>query len=492
MVRYCNPLVYLDAKEPKLAQAIRDLCLEHKFRTTYHGLTFVVPDKKAYDEILKLADADDSNEERASELVCSHLIGTIMDADKWNSGAYNANRKTIKVKSVTKSQVVLANGTTLKPAKDGINRKGEVIVYVADGEMPNDGDDVEFTRKRGVKTGADEDGVVTGGAGPRNSGMRESAFNSLCNMHDQYLRSTRRQTTIPPMYAYMASLLNWMKDSQPSKFQAVQPILSRDPFITATILLQPFKRGSYILSDEEIEAWGMCSTNYDSLGADWRALFEGQSYASNLSAIVQAVDATRMKVLDAGSVSKITDELVQVYRNLHSTCKINGVQVYPAETAALFSSPDDLMRCDEIRYVLHRNMVQIQNSAVYDPSAFESLLNHIYTQYSSRLSEASLLFSSHGLARKVNKSDAFNTFVINFINSTDFCYISMPSSLNLSSYLPVGRLDGAPGDSVHDSDVTKKAASANVPNVQPVMSTGMTAASQAAARSDARRAATGQ
>lgn len=489
MVRYCNPLVYLDAKEPKLAQAIRDLCLEHKFRTSYHGLTFIVPCKKVYDEILKLADDDDSSEELASELVCSHLIGTIMDADKWNNGAYNANRKTIKVKSVTKAQIVLDNGTTLKPAKDGINRKGEVIVFVADKEMPNEGDDVEFSRKRGAKTGSGEgdDEVVTGGAGHRASGMRESVFNSLSRIHDQYLRSARRQTTIPPMYAYMTSLLNWMKTSQPAKFQAVQPILSRDPFITAVILLQPFKTGSYILSDADLEAWGVCTTNYDSLGADWRALFEGQSYAGSLSAIVQAVDGARLKVLDSGSVSKVTNNLVQVYRTLHSTGQIGGVQVYPKETAALFSGPDDLSRCDEMRYVLHRNLIQIQNSAVYDPSAFESLLNHIYTHYSSSVSEASLLFSSHGLARKVNRSDAFNTFILNFINSTDFCYVSMPSSFNLGSYLPVGRLDGAVGDSVHDANASKIAASANVPDVQPVVAAGDTATSQAIARAAARQ-----
>lgn len=420
MVHYCNPLLWLEKNEPEFAKAVNDLCAAIRFT---NRTTFILPSKEVCKKFIAhveegTADGDDA----AQSILSAHLINAQFDLDKWSSGGiYTSDKNTIPAAKVNNSSgiVTLPNGTKLTVPKDGRNRIDKPIAFVADGELPKGERSEESSRPERVrrvrKTESDE---VAGGDEHRaKDNMRSAVFKLLSDEHKKHIGKSSRE---PLMYMYMVSLLNFLKESHREVYDAVLPIIDLDPFVTAVLLLQPYKKsGPYILDDDLIIAWGGNRDNYDALRSDWYAHFVGQPYESRIRKMLEAIDNVRCRIMEAPSVREFNKMLVETYNKLHETGKVDGVEVLSEATRKLFKNGYGLMWCDEMRFLLYRALSGINASRdmTANLNKFDAILNYVMTMNADKFAATSTLFN---VPDGPNKKEMFNAYLVQFVNSNDF------------------------------------------------------------------------
>jgi len=433
MTHFCNPLLWLGQNEPEFAKAVNDLCAAIRFT---NRTTFILPSpeiRKRFIELVEKGNADD--DDSAQAILSAHIINAQFDSDKWTSGEiYTADRNTIPPAKVSNNgTVTFPNGTKLTLPKDGLTRAKKPLVFISDGEIPkgnrsegpmrgrerserSEGSEGSEGRVRRVrKTNNDE---VSGGDEHAAKGrMRTTVFDILSKEHKKHIG---KNSSEPLMYKYMVSLLNFLKESHPSVYNAVLPIIDLDPFVTAVILFQPYKKsGPYILDEDLISAWGGNSTNYDALRSDWYAHFVGQPYESQIPKMLAAIDNMRCRILEAPSVREFNKMLVDTYNKLYETGKVDGVEVLPEATRKLFKNGYGLMWCDEMRFLLYRALSSINSGRdmTANLNKFDAILNFVMTMNSDKFASTSALFN---VPEGPTKKEMFNAYLVQFVNSSDF------------------------------------------------------------------------
>ena len=411
MVHYCNPLLWLEKNEPEFAKAVNDLCAAIRFT---NRTTFIVPPKEIRDQFIKLVESGNSDDDDKAQLILSaHLINKQFDINDISSGdIYTSDKNKIQAGKVSSAGVVKfsESSTTLTGAKDGLNRRKQFIVLLASGPIPtngvsdgpsrrregrevregNDGNDGSEGRARRVRKTDGEYEVGGGGGDKPRGGLREVVFASLSTEYKKYVsKQKEHHKSDPPMYMYMVSLLNFLKESHKDVYDAILPIIDLNPFVTAVILLQPYKKSEpYILDDDLISAWGGNKDNYDKLRSDWYSHFVGQPYESRIPKMIVAIDNVRCQILESSSVSEFNKLLVETYNKLYETGKVDGVEVLPDATRKLFKNGYGLMWCDEMRFLLYRSLTSMENGfdLHVNLNKFEAILNYIMTKTNTKTS----------------------------------------------------------------------------------------------------------
>jgi hypothetical protein len=425
MVHFCNPLLWLEANEPEFAKAINDLCASIRFT---NRTTFVLPSKEVCKKFMAHVDeGTPDGDDAAQSILSAHIINAQFDLDKWSTGEiYTSDRSTIPAAKVnnTSGTVTFPNGTKLTLPKDGKTRVGKALVFVADGELPRGernerSDGAQSSRsdrvRRVRKTDSDE--VAGGDEYGAKDRMRTVVFKLLSDEHKKHIGKNSRE---PLMYMYMVSLLNFLKESHKDVYDAVLPIIDLDPFVTAVLLLQPYKKnGPYILDDDLIAAWGGNRDNYDALRSDWYAHFVGQPYESRIRKMLEAIDNVRCRIMEAPSVREFNKMLVETYNTLHKTGKVDGVEILSEATRKLFSDGHGLMWCDEMRFLLYRALSGINSSRDMSTNLnkFDAILNYVMTMNADKFKATSTLFN---VPEGPNKKEMFNAYLVQFVNSNDF------------------------------------------------------------------------
>ena len=430
MPHFCNPLLWLGENEPDFAKAVNDLCAAIRFT---NRTTFILPSpeiRKRFIELVEKGNADD--DDAAQAILSAHIINAQFDSDKWTTGEiYTADRNTIPSAKVSNNgTVTFPNGTKLTLPKDGLTRAKKPLVFISDGEIPK-GDRSEGPmrgRERPERTEGSEGRVrrvrksdndeVSGGDEHSAKGrMRDTVFDILSKEHKKHIG---KNSSEPLMYKYMVSLLNFLKESHSTVYNAILPIIDLDPFVTAVILFQPYKKsGPYILDDDLIVAWGGNSTNYDALRSDWYAHFVGQPYESQIPKMLAAIDNMRCRILEAPSVREFNKMLVDTYNKLYETGKVDGVEVLPEATRKLFKNGYGLMWCDEMRFLLYRAQSSINSGRdmTANLNKFDAILNFVMTMNSDKFAATSALFN---VPEGPTKKEMFNAYLVQFVNSSDF------------------------------------------------------------------------
>lgn len=426
MVHFCNPLLWLESNEPEFAKSINNLCAAIRFT---NRTTFIIPSKEVSKQFIDLVEkGNPDDDDKAQAILSAHLINKQFDANDLSNGdIYTSDRNKIQSAKVSSAGVVtFSNGTKLTSPKDGKSRGGKQIVFIADGPIPTDGVSEGPSRGREGREGrerrvrkTDGEDEVSGGDDHK-SGMREAVFAALSSEHKKHISKTGRQRSDPPMYMYMVSLLNFLKESHKDVYEAICPLIDLNPFVTAVILLQPYKKsGPYILDDDLVIAWGGNKDNYDALRSDWYSHFVGQSYESRIPKMLVAIDDVRCKILEASSVAAFNKLLVDTYNTLYETGKVDGVEVLPEATRRLFKNGYGLMWCDEMRFLLARALSSMNNGLDLNVNLnkFEAILNYIMTMNSDKFAMTSTLFN---VPNGSNKKEMFNAWLVQFVNSNDF------------------------------------------------------------------------
>lgn len=279
--KHCRIFVWVEGRDPGLAQAIRDLCLEGALAPSKAspGVTFVYPTAPVRDEIVDKAYSADAEE--ALRLLDAYIIPQCLPsaADFRQVGG---NRLGVQLRAVAteKGCVRLEGGALLRPAKDfSPLRKDNIAVWEAvEGALPTEGPSAP---KRVAARGG---GRVRrrGGAEPP-QGPPPIAREKQPLLGDWEHLSARANIAIQveakfdkcmqkdgcrafdPYLDSVASLLLFLKEKDPDRFVGVLPLLDRDPVTCFYILLEPYKtRGTPLLPDDLL--FGRSSDHWN--GAD--------------------------------------------------------------------------------------------------------------------------------------------------------------------------------------------------------------------------------
>ena len=441
MTHYCNPLLWLEKNEPEFFEAVNNLCAAIRFT---NRTTFILPSKEIREQFISLVEkGGPDNDDKAQEILSAHLINKQFDISELRSGnIYTSDRAILQAGEVsggatknTQSVTFSNSSTTLQVPKDGLNRRGQPIILIATGPVPkegvSDGPSRGRERSEGHKGNEGSDGskprrrvrnmdtkeTVEGGEEKLKGRMRDAVFDVLSKEHKKHFSNKYGD---PPMYMYMVSLLNFLKESHKEVYTAICPLIDLNPFVTAVILLQPYqKSGPYILDDDLIIAWGGNKDNYDALQSDWYSHFVGQPNESRIRNMLEAIDNVRCKLLEASSVAVFNKLLVDTYNKLYETGKVDDVEVLSKNTRNLFKNGYGLMWCDEMRFLVSRALNCNNNG--FDLSVnlnkFDAILNYIMTMNVDNFAATSTLFN---VPSGPNKKEMFNAWLVQFVNSNDF------------------------------------------------------------------------
>lgn len=497
MVHYCNPLLWLQDNEPEFFAAVNNLCAAIRFT---NRTTFILPSKEIREQFISLVEKGNiADDDKAQEILSAHLINKQFDIGELLSGnIYTSDRSMLQAGEVsggatknTQSVTFSNHSTILQVPKDGLNRRGQPIILIATGPVPkkgvsdgpsrgrerhkgnegnegnkgNEGNEESKPRRR-VRNMDNKEGVEGGSYDSDKpiGGMREAVFKLLS---DEHMKHFIKKHGDPPIYMYMVSLLNFIKESHKDVYNAIRPLIDLNPFVTAVILLQPYqKSGPYILDDDLIIAWGGNKDNYDALRDDWYSHFVGQPYESRIRNMLEAIDNIRCKILESSSTTEFNKLLVDTYNKLYETGKVDGVEVLSDATRKLFKNGYGLMWCDEMRFLVSRALKTIDDNGFYlNLNKFKSILNCIMNMNVDKFSTTSTLFN---VPNGINKKEIFNAWLIQFVNSNDFLMGCGQGYKEFKKVVPTTNTSGVDGGAdVFDAGFEKISALEKVSNTQP-------------------------
>jgi hypothetical protein len=466
--KYCRIYRWLEVKDPALAEAIRDLCLEGILGGRGgRGVTFLYPTDEVRKQIVE--DASTTKAEDAIHQIEAHVIPQVLRTSADFRKEVIGTRRGIKleVESGTGASVSLKNGAKLKVASDFHSLKDNAAVWVVEtGKVPLEGEAyVPPPRKRETPASKKE------GGGPREARRvhfkdeggetplsyltdRAKLATNVEASYDACMRKDRCRSS-DPYLTHTVSLLNFLRDQYPDLLTKVVPLLDRDPAVSFYLLIEPYKTSTtsagFLLENHTLfgeKGWNGAEV-YEGAVSDFTEYFDleemkqtnsaedrstGQyvvPYAFRDAAYVRgAVDEARFKILEAaGGAVKVSSEVHEVYTRFIAENSIQQVHpVLPDSTIQAVTGSKKLWQ-DEIRFILHAAFQNLRNEPQYESEAFASIVRFLrFVRPGNDYSKESALSFTKYYQDKVALHNEFEVLV-KFVNSTYFLYMVVPTPM---------------------------------------------------------------
>jgi hypothetical protein len=449
MVKQCRIFQWLEAQDPELAGAVRELCLDRLLEPPPgHGVTFLYPQEKAYrDEIVDATYSADP--ESAIKLVESLIIPDALpkgaDFKKRPIGSRLGVR--YAVESAEAGTVRLAGGVELVPAKNFSpfgRREHEIAVWaIAKGRLPLVGEAYTApprAERRGAKGGRAVRGGANGALNNRQllAGAAETEFDRCmrqdrCRAHNPYL-------------AKVVSFLNYLKARHPDLLLTLMPVLDYDPVVCFYLLFEPYKSvGEYLVPEEVLfgdGAWNGAEA-FGNAVEEYKAIFAaipreqaptatdpatGQPAVPYVfrdhAAIAAQIDLVRRQF---GALNpRQGPQMVQdTYAALAAHNTIGGVgPVLPDTTLRALAGSKKLWQ-DEFRFIIHEAL-QTMRATPYTTDLFGSIVRDLrYAWPGDNYGRELRLSNVEDIRASVAPRDTL-LLLGKFVYSTDFLYLAPP------------------------------------------------------------------
>ena len=446
--KHCRIFQWVEAQDPELAGAIRDLCLEGALSPggPVAGVTFLYPKDKAYRaEIVDKAYSDDADE-------AVKLIESLIIPDALVQGS-DFNRRPVgsklgvkyDVESVSDGKVKLANGVELSAADDFSplsSRTSKLAVWtISKGRLPLKGEAYKAPApERRAKIG----GARHGGADAPLNNRQLLAANTEGEF-DRCMREDKCRTHNPYL-AKVVGLLNClkaMKEKAGDVLLKVMPILDYDPVVSFYLLLEPYKtQGEYLIPDSILfgngawngaEAYGNAVTEYEAV---FRSMSSQQAMSAtdpqskepvvpyifrDRAAVVAQVDVIRQQ-FGALNPRQGPQTVQDVYVVLASQNTIGGMgPVLPDSTKNALAGSKKLWQ-DELRFLVHEALQQMRQMP-YSTDTFSRIVRDLRTAWPGNDYGAEIRLSNVN-DLKSNVGPRIELLLLTkFVNSTDFLYM---------------------------------------------------------------------
>jgi hypothetical protein len=431
MEKYCRIYLWIEGKDPELAEAIKDLCMEGSLtpHKNMDGITFLMPSK---DNLIRkeiVAKAYTADASKAVDLIKSLILMNKytskhdFESDR-NIGNKLFAKLIVKKDESTDDKIVLYDSS--KPDKTVVikkepkfipldDKKNIAVWNIVSGNPP--------TQKSGEKEHTYLfDPKKTGGDNDKNkkpSKVVDSAIAKLIHsprayiaskVEEEYCKKLRSYTTHlnNPYLRVLITIIKYLHDNYPDEYIKIKCLLDIDPIISFYIILEPYKTdGDYLISNDIINDYSLgkllsnesSTVNGQISNFSLQLLLKNKSYKNAVvdykyylsqvidsedfklfslhDSIIDNIQKIRQHVLDPHQKFNMKKEVFDVYESLEVTNKVNDITpIYPKKLYNHFvSNRFKKLWQDEFRYLIG-GLIKIMNEA-YDIDQKESHFNEI-------------------------------------------------------------------------------------------------------------------
>lgn len=357
--RYCRITLYIEQKDRQLAEAIDKVCLFGKpFSPSRddNGVTFLYPDKKTRDDIVKAATEDP---ELAHKMIRSLIIrGYFPNPSSWNDVVANQLSQSVNITNKDGKTVTFSNNSTATVARDfspaALGREGKprLAVYNLVGPMSLDGPDAKdvlptVTTKAG---GYDyEEGTFN-----RGRFMRRLQSDYTAKIFDLGDDGKPVHQLINPYLEKLVSLLGYIEVKHPDLYPEIMTLVDPGTQASMYILLEPYKNANYLLDEAVLNGWK--EAGYPKVPGPvnvFQAHFDRikNCNGQDISFCIDRINNLRKELMNGGNCTpwKLAQEIVNVYKNNAHNYKIIKVPYLLK------------LQQDEIRLVLQTDFEDIES-----------------------------------------------------------------------------------------------------------------------------------
>ena len=451
--KFCRIMLWVEAEEPELAQVIRQLCLEGALAAGKGspGVTFALPTRELSATIVDKAYS--SEPEEALRLLDAHIIPQCLaTAEQWQAAGAVGNRLGVLLGPATVDDQggLKIKEARLAPADDFVPLKKTNIAAwrVTEGRLPTEGVPAPRASRPPLKPPARKrraGGSVYGGAAPGSAAgpcpQRRAIARRVEAQYLEYLKDPAGR--VDPYLDQVVSLLSWLKNTQREVFEAVVPLLDRDPVTSFYLFLEPHKQMGgevpYLLTDvfDGPHPW-IPGEGYADVGEFEPMIAEaaaaGKAYLcyGQPEKLRVAIDECRVAITGPdgckANALMTPQKIESAYLALHGTNKISAAgPVFPEKTLELLHAPLRKLWQDELRMFIHTEMAQAR--ADRSPQVFQKLVLDLETLAPGDNYEKELVYGDAASVRDHVVSQYSSQNLVHWVCSTDFLYFVVPREI---------------------------------------------------------------
>lgn len=460
--QYCRIFQYVEAQDPDLAAAVRDLCMEGALAAHGAGVTFLYPKEKSFRE--EIVEKTYSDADAASKLVSSLIIpDALLTGEDWQRkpvGNYagvlyevkSASGANVVLKGEDSEEVKLKRDDAFKTRSD---KEGRLAVWtIVSGRPPLSGGEYHRPgRQRAPKKGAERK-TATGGAGNSAraalAGSVEAAYNAAM-LHD-------RAKSSDPYLSRVVGLLNHLRANQPELLKTLLPLLDWCPAVDFYLLVEPYKSGEksdstpdgadYLIPDAVL--FGPAGWNGAEAFGDPKAGLKEfiNSVATvdktetapmvfrNAAAVVRQIDTVRQQIQQNLQKLETPMRIHRAYETLAGSNSIAGMEnILPAETQRLLPGAKKFWQ-DQMRFLLQHALCELREGPHYNPREFQKVVDLVRFDAPGNNYKKELRICDVEMLKRDVAPNAPFYLVMKFLCSSDFLYIPAAE----------GKIGGARGD----------------------------------------------
>ncbi len=325
MKRFCRITLYIEQKDPKLAEVIDQLCLFGKPFAPMHyetGVTFLYPDSAYQKEIIKNA-IDDP--ELAHKMVKSLIIsGYYPNPQDFGAGQLsNRLGQVVEVKEASPKEVVFKNGAVatvdsgFNAMEMGKDNSVRLAVYLLKGKLPIDSPAATINKSEDSKTGGYD---FEAGNFKRDVFMKRLEDDYA---HKFFARDNNGKPTakiVNPYLEKLASLLTHIKQESENRSEQVElynKVMGLVDFgvqASMYILIEPYKTGTKVIPDAVLSRWK--EKGYPKISGALDVFKSHLNAIGDHTECIEKVNAARQSLMEGSQCTpwELSSALVNVYK----------------------------------------------------------------------------------------------------------------------------------------------------------------------------------
>lgn len=350
MKKFCKITLYIEQTNPKLAEAISNVCLFGRpFSPAAHetGITFLYPDSNYQKEIIKNAV---DNPELAHKMVRALIIsGYFPTPSDFNAVGQVSNRlgQVVDIKEASSKEVIFGNGATasvdpkFQAMAMGRDNKVRLAVYSLKGRIPVDGSPAIQDKSRKKQGGYDYE---TG------SFNRDMFMKRLEDDYTHRFFATKddgkpTNKLINPYLEKLVSLLCHVQNES-DLYNKVLGLVDYGVQASMYILIEPYRSGgNNIIPDDVLTQWK--ESGYPKIPNALDVFKTCLESIEDHSECIKKINAVRSKLMDGSECTPwgLSKALVQAYKDNPDEYK---------------TDPLLKMQQDEIRFVVQTDFDDLE------------------------------------------------------------------------------------------------------------------------------------
>lgn len=347
--KICRIYLWIERNQPKLAECIKDLCLEGVLspNRNVNGVTFLLPNQSTIDKIYEETYGPGGNADNAVKIILAHIIPDYLpDVNAFKKHSKIGNKLNFALPSVSESSVntvTFGDNTftiTNIPEFHSMPNRNLALWKVAAGEVPMSGERITHNKNGNTKKKS-----VKGGDGNSCSGdpkCLQTSFRAIfanfveLKYIEQYISKLGINKRDPFLYAINRLLDELQRADNKEEYNKVKIILDENHIVTFYLLLEPYKSQKEFLISDEIFTQDLLEDLYKSINqgtmgeitsetAKYTKMLYSDLDTDKLIEIKTIANKYRYELSDDANFFNLRNDILHIYAHLELENKLSCI-----------------------------------------------------------------------------------------------------------------------------------------------------------------------